>query len=102
MLGTVPAERIPSLYAESDVAVVMLRNLPIFEGALPTKLLEAMAAARPVVLAARGEAARLVTAEGCGFGRPAREPERSSRGAGDARRRPRAACRARHRRAACG
>lgn len=66
MLGAVPAERIPSLYAESDVAVVMLRDLPIFEGALPTKLLEAMAAARPVVLAARGEAARLVEAERCG------------------------------------
>jgi glycosyltransferase involved in cell wall biosynthesis len=67
MLGAVPAERIPGLYAESDVAVVMLRDLPIFEGALPTKLLEAMAAGRPVVLAARGEAARLVEAEQCGL-----------------------------------
>ena len=67
MLGAVPAERIPELYAEADVAVVMLRDLPIFEGALPTKLLEAMAAARPVVLAARGEAARLVEAAGCGL-----------------------------------
>ena len=67
MLGAVPAERVPALYAESDVAVVMLRDLPIFEGALPTKMLEAMAAARPVVLAARGEAARLVEAEGCGL-----------------------------------
>ena len=66
MLGAVPADRIPSLYAESDVAVVMLRDLPIFEGALPTKLLEAMAAARPVILAARGEAARLVESERCG------------------------------------
>lgn len=66
MLGAVPAERIPYLYAKSDVAVVMLRDLPIFEGALPTKLLEAMAAARPVVLAARGEAARLVEAKRCG------------------------------------
>lgn len=67
MLGAVPAERIPGLYVESDVAVVMLRDLPIFEGALPTKLLEAMAAARPVVLAARGEAARLVEREKCGL-----------------------------------
>jgi glycosyltransferase involved in cell wall biosynthesis len=74
MLGAVPAERIPQLYAESDVAVVMLRDLPIFEGALPTKLLEAMAASRPVVLAARGEAARLVEAEGCGLVVPPEEP----------------------------
>lgn len=74
MLGAVPAELIPSLYAESDVAVVVLRDLPIFEGALPTKLLEAMAAARPVVLAARGEAARLVEAERCGVVVPPENP----------------------------
>jgi glycosyltransferase involved in cell wall biosynthesis len=74
MLGAVPTERIPALYAESDVAVVLLRDLPIFEGALPTKLLEAMAAGRPVVLAARGEAARLVEAEGCGLVVPPEDP----------------------------
>jgi glycosyltransferase involved in cell wall biosynthesis len=74
MLGAVPAERIPALYAESDVAVVTLRDLPIFEGALPTKLLEAMAAARPIVLAARGEAARLVEAERCGVVVPPENP----------------------------
>jgi glycosyltransferase involved in cell wall biosynthesis len=74
MLGSVPAERIPSLYAEADVAVVMLRDLPIFEGALPTKMLEAMAAGRPVVLAARGEAARLIEREGCGLVVPPEDP----------------------------
>ena len=74
MLGAVPAGRIPALYAESDVAVVVLRDLPIFEGALPTKLLEAMAAGRPVVLAARGEAARLVEREGCGVVVPPEDP----------------------------
>lgn len=74
MLGAVPAERIPSLYADSDVAIVMLRDLPIFEGALPTKLLEAMAAGRPVVLAARGEAARLVETERCGVVVPPEDP----------------------------
>jgi glycosyltransferase involved in cell wall biosynthesis len=74
MLGAVPAESIPALYAQNDVAVVMLRDLPIFEGALPTKLLEAMAAGRPVVLAARGEAARLVEAEGCGVVVPPEDP----------------------------
>jgi glycosyltransferase involved in cell wall biosynthesis len=74
MLGAVPAERIPELYADADAAVVMLRDLPIFEGALPTKMLEAMAAGRPVVLAARGEAARLVEREGCGVVVPPEDP----------------------------
>jgi colanic acid biosynthesis glycosyl transferase WcaI len=66
MLGVVPSEQVPSLYAASDVAVVMLRDLPIFHGALPTKMLEAMAAGRPVVLAARGEAARLIEEKDAG------------------------------------
>ena len=66
MLGAVPGDRIPALYAESDVAVVMLRDRPIFHGALPTKMLEAMAAGRPVVLSARGEAAGLIEREGAG------------------------------------
>jgi hypothetical protein len=67
MLGTVPGERIPGLYAACDVAVVMLRDKPIFHGALPTKMLEAMAAGRPVLLAAKGEAARLIEATGAGL-----------------------------------
>jgi glycosyltransferase involved in cell wall biosynthesis len=66
MLGTVPSERVTDLYAESDIALVMLRDRPIFSGALPTKMLEAMAAGRPVLLSARGEAARLIEAEGAG------------------------------------
>ena len=67
MLGAVPAEQIPRLYAETDVAVVMLRDVPLFHGALPTKMLEAMAASRPVVLAARGEAPRVLEAAGGGM-----------------------------------
>jgi glycosyltransferase involved in cell wall biosynthesis len=67
MFGVVPSERIPGLYADSDVAVVMLRDRPLFHGALPTKMLEAMAAGRPVVLAARGEAARLIESAGAGL-----------------------------------
>lgn len=67
MLGVVPGERVPELYARSDVAAVLLRDRPVFHGALPTKMLEAMAAGRPVVLAARGEAANLIEATGAGL-----------------------------------
>jgi glycosyltransferase involved in cell wall biosynthesis len=74
MLGAVPSERIPSLYAVCDVAVVMLRDRPIFHGALPTKMLEAMAAGRPVVLAATGEAARLVERSEAGIVVPPEDP----------------------------
>jgi glycosyltransferase involved in cell wall biosynthesis len=66
LLGPVAAARVPSLYAAADAAAVLLRDLPIFTGALPTKLLEAMAAATPVLLAARGESAELVAGAGAG------------------------------------
>jgi glycosyltransferase involved in cell wall biosynthesis len=60
LLGSVAPEKIPALYADADAGVVPLRDLPIFAGALPTKLFEVLAAGRPAILAARGEAARLV------------------------------------------
>ena len=89
MLGAVPAADIPSLYAASDVAVVMLRDLPIFEGALPTKMLEAMAAGRPVVLGRPRRGRAPGRARALRRRRPARGPARAGRGAGGARRRPR-------------
>jgi glycosyltransferase involved in cell wall biosynthesis len=75
MLGAVPAADVVSLYANSDAAVVLLKDLPIFRGALPTKLLEAMAAGRPLLLAARGESAQLVERAGAGIVVPPGDPE---------------------------
>jgi glycosyltransferase involved in cell wall biosynthesis len=65
--GVVPSERVPALYAEADAGVVLLRDRPIFAGALPTKLLECLAAGRPAVLSARGEAAALLERSGAGL-----------------------------------
>src|SRR5829696_1240852 len=67
LVGPVAAGAVPGLYASCDAAVVLLRDRPLFAGALPTKLFEAMAAARPVVLAARGEAAELLGGLGAGL-----------------------------------
>src|SRR5262245_22492495 len=74
MLGRVPHERIPELYAEADAAVVLLRDKPLFEGALPTKMFEAMSAGRPLVLSAAGEAATLVQEASCGVVVPPERP----------------------------
>jgi glycosyltransferase involved in cell wall biosynthesis len=67
LLGTVPAAAVPALYAAADAGAALLRAGPLFEGALPTKLFECMAAGRPVVVAARGEAAALVERTGAGI-----------------------------------
>ena len=74
MLGRVPHERIPELYADADAAVVLLRDKPLFEGALPTKMFEAMSAGRPVILSAAGEAANLVEEASCGVVVPPERP----------------------------
>jgi colanic acid biosynthesis glycosyl transferase WcaI len=74
MLGRVPHERIPELYADADAAVVLLRDKPLFEGALPTKMFEAMSAGRPVILSAAGEAADLVEEASCGVVVPPERP----------------------------
>ena len=61
-------ERMPGILACLDVALVPLRNLPLFSGALPSKLFEGMASGVPIVLAApAGEATRLVQQANCGI-----------------------------------
>lgn len=75
MVGSVAHEEVPDLYARADASAVLLRDRPLFRGALPTKMLEAMAAGRPIVLSARGEAARLVTDCGAGVVVPPENPE---------------------------
>jgi glycosyltransferase involved in cell wall biosynthesis len=58
LLDAVARERVPGILAAADVVLVPLAtDLP---GAVPSKLYEAMASGRPVVLAARGEAAAIV------------------------------------------
>src|SRR6185369_5562045 len=52
--------RMPELINASDSVLVPLRDLEIFRGALPTKMFEAMACAKPVILAIRGEAEVLI------------------------------------------
>lgn len=61
----VPAPDVPPLLAASDVILVPLRT--VITGAVPSKLYEAMASGRPVILSAEGEARRIVTEIGCGL-----------------------------------
>ncbi len=60
-----PRERIPALLAAADVAVATL-GLRL-QGAVPSKIYEAMASARPLLLIAEGEAARRVERAECGL-----------------------------------
>ena len=62
-LDSQPHERVPLLLAGADACLVPLRKLPLFEGALPIKMFEAMACGRPILLAVDGEARRVAEQE---------------------------------------
>lgn len=57
-LEPVPAAEIPGLVASADISLITLKMY--IPGAVPSKLYEAMAAGRPIVLVAVGEAASIV------------------------------------------
>jgi len=59
-LGEQPRQRIPSLLSAADACLVMLRNNELFKTVIPTKLLEYMACARPVIVAVDGQARKIV------------------------------------------
>ncbi len=53
-------EAMPAHLAAADVALAPLRDLPVFEGVRPTKIFDAWACERPVIVSARGEPCRIV------------------------------------------
>ena len=57
-LDSRPAKEIPALVAATDIVLVPLKMY--IPGAVPSKLYEAMASGRPVILVASGEAADIV------------------------------------------
>jgi glycosyltransferase involved in cell wall biosynthesis len=54
--GLVPRGRVPAILAAADMALVTLKPAPVFKTVLPSKMFEAMAARRPIVLGVDGEA----------------------------------------------
>jgi len=66
--GQRPRAEIPEYIAASDACLVPLRPSPLFETVLPSKMLEFMACARPVVVGVSGYARALVEESGGGLG----------------------------------
>ncbi len=62
-----PRERIPDYIAASDACLVVLRKSEVFETVIPTKMLEFMACARPVILGVGGQAREILERSGGGI-----------------------------------
>jgi len=65
--GLLPRREIADVLAASDVALVTLKPAETFKAVLPSKMFEAMAAAKPIVLAVDGEARRVLERAEGGF-----------------------------------
>jgi putative colanic acid biosynthesis glycosyltransferase WcaI len=72
--GRLPRAQLPELLASAAAAVATQRDLPLLADALSTKVLEYMAAARPVVVAASGWTAEVVRRAGAGIVCPPEDP----------------------------
>jgi glycosyltransferase involved in cell wall biosynthesis len=66
ILPQVPHEQVPAVWAASDAAIVTLRSVSTFERVIPSKMFEAMAMRRPIILGIRGRAQRIVEDAACG------------------------------------
>jgi glycosyltransferase involved in cell wall biosynthesis len=75
-LDSVPLAGLPSLLALADIAVITLRRAGVTSGARPAKAFVMMAAGKPIVLAATGEAERLIRAAESGMVVPPHEPRK--------------------------
>ena len=66
-VGRVGKDEVLRYWRLADVALVLLRDRPVFRHVLPSKIFEAMATARPIVLGVLGESAELLKAAGAGI-----------------------------------
>jgi colanic acid biosynthesis glycosyl transferase WcaI len=65
-------EKIPAYIAASDACLVLLKKSDVFKTVIPTKMLEFMSCARPVILGVEGQARSILKDAGAGI---AIEPE---------------------------
>jgi glycosyltransferase involved in cell wall biosynthesis len=70
-----PRERIPAYICASDACLVLLKKSEIFKTVIPSKMLEFMACARPVILGVQGQAQQILENAQAGI---CIEPENSS------------------------
>ena len=70
-----PKEKMPAIWSLCDVALVHLKNSPVFSEVIPSKIFEAQAMGLPVLLAApTGEASRIILNDKSGLHIPAEDP----------------------------
>jgi hypothetical protein len=63
-LDPVPKAEVPACYAAADVCFVPLRDIPLFDSFIPSKIFEILGCARPIIGSVEGEPAAILAASG--------------------------------------
>ncbi len=71
--GQLEKEEIPALLRTVDVCLVHLRDLPLFQTVLPSKIFEAFATSKPIIVGVHGEASAVVLGAEAGVEIPAED-----------------------------
>ncbi len=66
-VGAVSKEVVREYWRLCDVAVVLLRDAPIFRHVIPSKIFEAMGMERPIILGVKGESEEILLESGAGI-----------------------------------
>ena len=69
-------DQVPAYLSAADVAIIPLKNLDLFRGALPSKMFDAWACELPVILSVDGEARRTLESANGGLFIPPEDPAR--------------------------
>jgi len=65
-VGQQPREKVPEFISISDACLVLLKKAELFKTVVPTKMLEFMSCARPVILGVDGQARKIMDQAGAG------------------------------------
>lgn len=68
MLGQLQRAQMPAVMAATDASLVVLSRNPLFRSVIPSKIFEAMAMRRPIILGVEGESRDIVEGAGAGTG----------------------------------
>ncbi|HCU53361.1 MAG TPA: glycosyltransferase WbuB [Gammaproteobacteria bacterium] len=66
-VGAVSKAEVREYWRLCDVALVLLRDAPLFRHVIPSKIFEAMGMARPILLGVKGESERIILESGAGI-----------------------------------
>ena len=66
-IGQQPREKIPAYICASDACLVLLKKTELFKTVIPTKMLEFMSCAKPVILGVEGQARTILQEANAGF-----------------------------------